>query len=1612
MAIEKLVPRYLNKEDDVRLVKNVEMTDALNVRISADQDGNAGVIKNAYGNDVISGDALPAGTNKVIGSVADNEEGQIFFFVWNSNNDHSIFRYTVSSNSAQLVYQDSVLSFSEFYYVRANVVKNITGESILYFTDGNTSPKKLNTTKALLGLYPSAFTSGTDEQKLLFITAAKQPPMTPPTFVFSTNASLKENNLYESTFQFAAQYVYEDGENSAISAYSQLAVSPSQFLDGIITEENKLQNNTLTVSVPTSYGDVKSILILARNGNDGAFYEVGKVANDSTTSSVGIAFTNSKLYSAVSQDTVNKLYDNVPQTAESQAITGNRLVYGGYKEGYGNVRTDVSIFANYYPNPGENDVSIIYPSANPYAPGTFVNSWFSIDVSNIPAITTEESILNISFSLNLGRVNISMYGAYVQWVQTKKATQQDHDFGGIISNITGVNLKASPFSISKTINVSSGTSKSDVIDLIKENIIGFYNVIYDSDITDFGDATQITEIKDLQGTTNDNKWMFFAGSGQIEVFEVDSTATEVIFRLKFLGATLTAKAGYNYNVSGLLTSGANLFGLRQLFTRGAAIGQRYPATNQLFNEIEFIDSPSLIFNGDGNQYTKYTGVSKSGDVLTPTPTGGTISADTYVSPLNRGQEDRDVSVSFEAIFLTYGDVNTYGTYKAGATHSFGMVYYDDRNRSGGVQELQDLYVKYFSDRFLENGLLGRTASVLRVKHDPPSWASKWAPVYAKTTSVTNKLQYSVTNAFVASNLQATEFSGISSLQDTLFLSFRSFEGKSDSYKDAYEVTIDYAYEKGDRVRIVRYAGSSVSTIDVDVLGYFDFTEDITKNPVIDLTGDDGKFNSIGWFLAIKAVSDSGWSNYDVIQGQDNWRNECVIEIYRQNKPASQEIYYEIGKTYPISGGNHVGDRTSVSTFNLSIVDDTDRNNLEVYSNIIAYKGDILTDGAGNTLIVGNVYPEVNGSYNYVFYAATVSGTFSITTYNLNITNSNDAVILLTQGDSYYKPRMLKFGEKAYSNNFKFGFIEAYNVSDIFSSYSSSYGRPNAVQLDATTIFRESSVTYSDPLIIDNKIFGLSSFNPSFANFYDFEYRYGIIKQMVGDDDRVYVIQERKAGWAPIGRNIIESSDGVQMLTVSRNVFGPVNYYLGDFGINNNPESLGVENGRIYFADIRTGKVIRISRDGITPVSEQLMDSYFKENFSLIASSSSRNMIIGGIDVEAGEYIISSDVIFNATATVTDGATAFEYNVQSNNSTGVICEISFDDTNLFTFSTDIRNFNESCDEFNESLNAIVFLDRLVDGQPAYVGEEFIGSSATIYGTATNSTYDFFVTIALNLSTGEFTFTNDCGPFSGSVGAGSELGSDFTVSYDTGNSVWNTQYSYRPEAIESIDDTLYTFKNGLIYKHSTSADRSTYYGVPYDTVIEVVSAQNPSMVKSYESISLEGTASWAASITNTDQSTSILSSDFSERERNWYAYVPRDSSANTGSSTITSLSGSSEIFALGAVESITGSDIKFTSSVGYITFPMGASLYKVSGSSLVSISNTVSSVSNDTITCAAAVSGVIVGDEIIAIGNGAVEGDQMRDYYAKIRLTNDATSEIELYAVNTVYSKSNLANQLGQ
>jgi hypothetical protein len=241
----------------------------------------------------------------------------------------------------------------------------------------------------------------------------------------------------------------------------------------------------------------------------------------------------------------------------------------------------------------------------------------------------------------------------------------------------------------------------------------------------------------------------------------------------------------------------------------------------------------------------------------------------------------------------------------------------------------------------------------------------------------------------------------------------------------------------------------------------------------------------------------------------------------------------------------------------------------------------------------------------------------------------------------------------------------------------------------------------------------------------------------------------------------------------------------------------------------------------------------------------------------------------------------------------------------------------------------------------------------------------------------------------------------VSYDAKSGFWNSFYSYIPERMGFIKNLFYTFKSGRMYIHETNATRNNFYGVQYNTTLSVVSNINPSMVKTYESISLEGDAPWAATFSNSSQQSSVAVGAFEERERNYYAHINRDT-----------LDSTSNYVSIGAVSSVSGSDITMTSRINDIAFPIGGSIYKVSGGALVNTNLTVSGVSSRTaITANTSVTGISANDELLIVSSASIDGDPMRDSYIQVDLTNTDTTPVELYAVNMIFQKSNLHNQQG-
>ena len=104
-----------------------EMLDALNITVTGDEDGGAGVLKNIKGTKGIppaSGSVdFPEGENVVIGSTKDETLGVTYFFVWNAFGNHGVYAYSTKTKSFRLIFQDSSLNFDRNGFVKADVVR-------------------------------------------------------------------------------------------------------------------------------------------------------------------------------------------------------------------------------------------------------------------------------------------------------------------------------------------------------------------------------------------------------------------------------------------------------------------------------------------------------------------------------------------------------------------------------------------------------------------------------------------------------------------------------------------------------------------------------------------------------------------------------------------------------------------------------------------------------------------------------------------------------------------------------------------------------------------------------------------------------------------------------------------------------------------------------------------------------------------------------------------------------------------------------------------------------------------------------------------------------------------------------------------------------------------------------------------------------------------------------------------------------------------------------------------------------------------------------------------------------------------------------------------------
>ena len=218
-----------------------------------------------------------------------------------------------------------------------------------------------------------------------------------------------------------------------------------------------------------------------------------------------------------------------------------------------------------------------------------------------------------------------------------------------------------------------------------------------------------------------------------------------------------------------------------------------------------------------------------------------------------------------------------------------------------------------------------------------------------------------------------------------------------------------------------------------------------------------------------------------------------------------------------------------------------------------------------------------------------------------------------------------FGNGVESNRVKDNFNEPFltpgvKVSTIFEDYKEGH-RTNGL-IFSGIYNSNSSVNNLNQFIVAENI--TKDINPT----------YGSIQKLHTRDSDVVVFCEDKVLKVLSNKDALFNANGNPQLLSTQNVLGQVMPFVGEYGISTNPESFASEAYRSYFVDKQRGVVLRLSKDGITPISFHGMKRYFKNKLKDSTS------VLGSYDKNKDEY----NVTLNFTGDTSD-TLSFNENVK-------------------------------------------------------------------------------------------------------------------------------------------------------------------------------------------------------------------------------------------------------------------------------------------------------------------------------------------------------------------------------
>lgn len=434
----------------------------------------------------------------------------------------------------------------------------------------------------------------------------------------------------------------------------------------------------------------------------------------------------------------------------------------------------------------------------------------------------------------------------------------------------------------------------------------------------------------------------------------------------------------------------------------------------------------------------------------------------------------------------------YSTWKKGATHKFGIEYLDDAGRFDTVNEAGEIYIPTLSQiksgesLFLKNYTVG---IYITIRNLPPSWATKYRIIWGGRSigrSVTV-----VADSFPQSYIFPNNYKpGVVAMKIA----------RSMDYMDNPNINgLTYAWEPGDRLRIITDTAMTVdSTImDVAIHGYDAANQVLICDP----------------FDAASTIRRVG----------------AQFEIYNQSQPVT--LYREIGETFDVTGGYHMGNYQNQTSGQAAI--------------------NLLTDGdcwllqRSYYVFKNNIYNST--SYNPGVWTQTASGFIAIP-YDIS--------------------------------------CESDNFSDFYQSTSNNIGRLNVVDPHAAQMRFENKIVHGGRYRTGGNVSSVFNFDPT--DEFNVDISFGAITKLEQTGFVLKVLQERKLSSIYIQRYYLQGSSSPVFTQTFFNDYRPSAEAWGCV----NPESVVSNQRHLYYYDGLNGKVIRDSANGQVPISDYLVSMVF------------------------------------------------------------------------------------------------------------------------------------------------------------------------------------------------------------------------------------------------------------------------------------------------------------------------------------------------------------------------------------------------------------------------------------